>query len=207
MIDYILQKLFEYYPQVSTYFIIILVVVFVVYKFTIFYKDTKDNNRKFGEIEGSLNKIDEDNNKKFGEIEGSLNRIDKGFTTLNQILLEKNVISKSCYSEENSPRVINKIGLKLYSESGAEKLFDNIKDELLLELEKKHFDSLLELERSSLDVLMDKMNDIRFKDIQNFAFEHPTFDNNPLTYTDLLFIMSLKLREAYREKYPQSNLG
>ena len=207
MIDYILQKLSEYYPQVSTYFIIILVVAFVVYKLTIFYKDTKDNNKKFGEMEGSLSRIDKDNNKKFGEIEGSLNRIDKGFTTLNQILLEKNVISKSCYSEENSPRVINKIGLKLYSESGAEKLFDNIEDELLLELEKKHFDSLLELERSSLDVLMDKMNDIRFKDIQNFAFEHPTFDNNPLTYTDLLFIMSLKLREAYREKYPQSNLG
>lgn len=189
MIDPILQKLIDSYPQIATYFIIVLVVGFTVYKFTIFYKDTKDNN------------------KKFGEVEEMLFRVDKGFTILNQILLEKNVISKSCYSDENSPRVINQLGLKLYSESGAEKLFHSIKNELLLDLEKKEFDSLLELERSSLDVLMDKMNDIEFKDVQNFAFEHPTFNGHPLTYTDILFMMSLKLREAYREKYPQSELG
>lgn len=189
MINYFIQKLSEYYPQVATYFIIILVVAFVVYKITIFYKDTKDKNEKFGDIEGSLNKID------------------KGFTTLNQILIEKNVISESCYSDENSPRIVNKLGLKLFSESGAEKLFYEIKDELLLELERKEFDSLLELERSSVEVLMDKMNDVRFKNVQNFAFEHPTFNSHPLRYTDILFMMSLELRDLYREKHGNSDLS
>ncbi len=189
MFDYAIQKLIEYFPQVSTYFIIILVAIFVTYKITVFYINTKKINSKFPEIEDTLE------------------RIDKGFTTLNQILLEKNVISRSCYSEENSPRVINQIGQKLYTESGASGLFENIKDELISELEKKHFDSLLELERSSLDVLIEKMSDIRFKDIQNFAFQHPTFDSNPLTYTDILFIMSLRLRDLYREKHNDSSLG
>lgn len=189
MINYAIQKLIEYFPQVSTYFIIILVAVFVTYKLTIFYINTKKTNSKFPTIEETLN------------------RIDKGFTTLNQILLEKNVISRSCYSEENSPRVLNEMGVRLYSESGARDLFEKIKDELISELEKKHFDSLLELERSSLDVLIEKMNDIRFKEIQNFAFQHPTFNSNPLTYTDILFIMSLRLRDLYREKHKNSNLG
>ncbi len=188
MIDVIVQKLIEFFPQISVYFIIVIVVMFVTYKMTVFYINTKKATSKFPKIEDTLN------------------RIDKGFTTLNQILLEKNVISRSCYSEENSPRAINPLGLRLFSESGAEKLFNSIKDELLTKLEKKKFDSLLELERSSLDVIIENMNDYRFKDVQNFAFQHPTFNGNPLTYTDILFVMSLRLRDTYREKHKNSNL-
>ena len=199
MTEYIIQKLLECYPQIATYFIIILVVAYTVYKVTIFYKDTKDKNNKFGEefksVNGTLVKVNE-----------TLTEVDKGLAILNQALLEKNVISISCYSNKNSPRVINQLGLKLYSESGAEKLFNSIKDELLLDLEKKQFDSLLELEMSSLNVLMEKMSDSRFKDVQNFIFEHPNFEDHPLTYTDILFVMSLKLRETYREKHKDSGL-
>jgi hypothetical protein len=185
----IILKLIEFAPQIATYVLVALVVGIVVWKTAVFYVNTKKATSKFPAIEISLGKID------------------KGLTTLNQILLEKSVISQSCYSNENSPRVISDIGKKLYSESGAEKLFNIIKPELVAELEQKKFDSLLELERESLNVLIDKMNDPRFKDIQNFAFEHPTFEGSPLTYTDILFIMSLNLRDDYRQKYPESNLG
>jgi hypothetical protein len=185
----IILKLFEYAPQIATYGLVVILVAAIVWKAAVFYINTKRATDKFPKIETTLGKID------------------KGLATLNQILLEKTVITQSCYSNENSPRVVNELGQRLLKDSGAEKLFNEIESELIAGLEKTKFDSLLELERSSLNVLLDKMNDPRFKDVQNFAFEHPTFDGKPLTYTDMLFLMSLKLRDAYREKYPESKLG
>ncbi len=77
----------------------------------------------------------------------------------------------------------------------------------MTELESKKFESLLELEQSCLEVLLQKRNDQKFKNIQNFAFEHPTFEGRTLTYIDILFVLSLKLRDDFREKHPDSELG
>lgn len=188
MLDSIFQKLSEYYPQIATYFIIVLVVAYTVFKLTCFYKDTKGATSKFPGMETTLNKID------------------RGLDKLNQSLLDNKLIKSSCYSNENSPRVVNDLGKKLLEESGANKLMDKIGKELMTDLESRQFDSLLEMERSAYDVITDKMNDVRFKDVQNFVFEYPSFDNHPLTYTDLLFAMSLKLRDKYREKHQNSDL-
>ena len=189
MAQYIFDKLIQYFPQIGAYTLIALVVGLIVWKAASFYIKTQNTVSKFPMIETVLSKID------------------KGFTTLNQVLLEKQVISQSCYSNENSPRVVNEIGKKLFKESGAEELFEKIKEELMSELESKKFDSLLELERSCLNVLLEKMNDNRFKNIQNFAFQNPKYEGLPLSYTDMLFVMALMLRDYYREKYPESNLG
>lgn len=189
MWDTIYNYLLTKYPLITSYAILIIIVIFFTYKFCKFYFETKETNNEFPNIKQTLGKID------------------KGLTTLNQILLEKTVITQSCYSNENSPRVLNALGSKLLSDSGANDIFQEIEPELIKELEKKKFDSLLELERNSLMVLIERMNDSRFKNIQNFAFEHPTFEGQSLTYTDILFVMSLKLRDAYRTKYPDSKLG
>ncbi|MDP3957533.1 MAG: hypothetical protein Q8Q10_03475 [bacterium] len=125
---------------------------------------------------------------------------------MNNVLLEKQVISHSCYSQENSPRVINPLGQKLYEQSGAKDLMEKVKGKLLKELEtNKKIDSLLELERESLNTMLNRMDDKEFKNIQNFAFEHPKFEGNPLTFTDILFVMALVLRDLYRGKHPEIN--
>ncbi|MDP3785278.1 MAG: hypothetical protein Q8R12_04415 [bacterium] len=189
MAQYIVDKAIQYFPQISGYFIVALVVGMFVWKLCAFYIRTNTATKKIPLIESLLSKID------------------RGFNTLNQILLEKSVISQSVYSSANSPRTINALGQKLFTDSGAEILFERIKTGLMAELEGKTFGSLLELERECLNLFLGKMNDPEFKNIQNFAFEHPTFGDNPLTYTDILFVMSLKLREEYRTKHPTSNLG
>ena len=189
MLDIVSSYLIKNYPQIAGYAVLIIICVFITSKFCKFYFENKKVINEFPNLKETLGKID------------------RGLTTLNQILLEKTVITQSCYSNENSPRVINELGKQLFVESRASKLFQEINQELIAELESKKFDSLLELERSSLSVLIEKMNDPRFKDIQNFAFEHPTYQKQALTYMDILFVMSLKLRDVYIEKHPDSNLG
>lgn len=186
MVDTIINFLSKYYPHIAGYALLVLVIVLVVYKCTKFYLKTKEVCDEFPSLKTLLQKID------------------KGFNTLNQILIEKNVISSSCYSEGNSPRKLNELGEKLFKDSGAEELFNKIKEELLTEFKKPN--SFLELERNALKILFDKTNNPEFKGIQDFAYNHPNFEESPLTYTDILYIMSLKLRDAYIEKHPEIKL-
>lgn len=188
-IEYIGSKIIENFPQFAGYVLIALVVGFIVCKCTIFYINTSKSITKLPAIEVTLK------------------RIEQGFLTLNQVLLEKSVISQSCFSNENSPRVINELGKELLEKSGAKIVYDEIKSILMTELENKKFESLLELEQRCLEVLLQKRDDQKFKNIQNFAFEHPTFKSKPLTYIDILFVISLELRDDYRKNHPDSKLG
>lgn len=184
-LEFVYNQLLVHYPQYAGSFVMIAVVAFIVWKAAAFYFQTTEVN------------------KKLPAIETTLGQIHQGFTTLNQLLLEKEVISNSCYSNGNSPRTLNELGAKLYRESGAQSLFESSRDNLIAELEQYTFDSFLDLDRESLNMLLKHMDDPEFTDIQNFAFEHPTFNGNPLTYTDILHIISIKLREAYLIKHPE----
>ncbi len=182
--DSIINKLIEQ-PIIGGYIAVAVIVALVVYFFTKFYIETCRSTKEIPEIRNSLKKID------------------SGLNTLNKILLENSIIKQSCYASENSPRMVNDLGEKLFNESGAKELFDKIKDDLIKELEaNKVIDSLLELERESLNVLLRKMDNQEFRQIQNFAFQHPTYNGNPLNYTDILFIIALKLRDLYSSKHP-----
>jgi hypothetical protein len=189
MINIILNYLQIYFPQIIGYALLVLITGLVVWKTAKFYFATKQLHNDFPSIKTLLSDIK------------------TGFTTLNQVLLEKQVISQSCFSQAKSPRQLNPIGEKMYKESGAEALFNLVKGELLAELSKKTFDSFLELERESLNVVLAKMDDTRFKGIQNFAFEHSIFEGNNLTYTDILHVISLKLRNEYLTNHPDNTLA
>jgi len=139
----------------------------------------------------------------FPDIKKLLNHVDKSLSVLNSILIEKNVISNSFYSEAHSPRQLNAVGKKLYSESGAEALFTSLYDELLSDLEKRTPASFLDVESKSLAVLLDKMNDSKLKELQDFAYNHPNFEGNALTFFDILYVMSLNLRNKYLEKHQE----
>lgn len=88
-------------------------------------------------------------------------------------------------------------------ESSGNVVFETKKDGLLLELEQKQINSLLELEKESLNTVLAHRDDLDYKPLQDFTFQHPTFKDSPLTYTDLLFIVALKLRDFYRAKHPE----
>ena len=161
-------------PEIAGYILVAVIVAILVWKVAKFYIATTKVHTEFPVIKSILTDIK------------------TGFATLNQVLLEKQVISKSCFSNANSPRIINELGKRLYEQSGAKKVYEDIKPSLIADLENKKFESLLELEQGCLNLMLQKRNDQKFKGIQNFAFEHPNFEDKSLTYTDILFILSLK---------------
>jgi len=201
MIEFIFNKAIEFFPQVSGYFLIAIVAGFLVYIII------KHYNKHHGHCP-TVSDLRTDFNKSMDKLDITMNglkdityKITNGLDSLNKVLLEKNVISQSCFSNGNSPRVINDLGKRLYKESGADNLYIKIKEELLSELSKIPFDSNLDLERKCLNLLIDRMEKPEFKDIKDFTYQHPNFENTPLSYTDILFIIALTLRDEYLKEH------
>jgi hypothetical protein len=81
-----------------------------------------------------------------------------------------------------------------------------MKEELAQELALKPIKSLLQLQTESLNVMLAHRDDSAFLPLQNFVYQHPTYNDTPLAYTDVLFVMALKLRDFYLTKYPMNML-
>ena len=64
---------------------------------------------------------------------------------------------------------------------------------------------MLELERECFEMMLGQKNDDALITVQNFVYEHPHFEGKPLTYSDVLFAMSLKLRDMYMARHPELN--
>jgi hypothetical protein len=211
--EYFLNFLNQYYPQVGIYAATLFFVIAVTVKIHGFYLNMQTVKGKTEKLEDKMPDIElkmkmwqgktEKLEDKMPKIEIMFSKIETGLILLNKMLLEKTIISQSCYSNENSPRTINDIGQSLLKESGANKIFEAKKKMLLSDLELKTINSLLELEREALNVMLAHGDDLDYKPVQDFAFEHPTYQGNPLTYTDILFIMALKLRDFYQVKHPE----
>ena len=91
--DYLFTFLIQYYPEVALYAIILLLVIVVTIRVHNFYIRTDELH------------------KRMPFMETTLSRIDTGLTLLNKMILEKTIISQSCYSNENSPRSISLSGI------------------------------------------------------------------------------------------------
>lgn len=187
MLEWAIQQSVTHFPQIAGYSALIIVVTVLTWKVAHFYGASKSIHKEFPDIKSLLTKIE------------------SGLSTLNQVLLEKNVINKSCFSNANSPRIINEKGNDLLKISGSLPAYESVKKDFLTTLESRKFESLLELERVCLNLFLEKMNDPRLIPIQNYVFEHPTYNDNPVGYVDILFLLSLKLRDYYREKHPELN--
>ena len=187
--DYLFNFLIQDYQQVALYLTVLYFVIWITIKINSFYMKTSELHTKVPNMERLLAKID------------------IGLTLLNRALLNKSVIDESYYSSDHSPRAVNVLGEKLLKESGADVIFTSIKNTLVNELELKPIDSLLQLQTESLNVLLAHWDDPLFKPLQNFVYQHPTYNNTPLGYTDLLFVVALKLRDYYISEHPELGAG
>lgn len=205
MTEIILQILIKNYPTLAGYFIVILTVGFIVFEFTKFYLKTKQSCNKFDGIYEKTKIVCHE----FDNIKLLLNKMYYALGKLNSMLLEKDILHTSCFSEQGSPRRLNGIGQRLYEQSGSKKVLEKILNQLIEKLEmreneeKEKFDSLLDIERESLNLMTDERDNPEFKDIQNFVYYHSSFEGKPLTYSDVLFVMSLILRDEYIKRHPE----
>ena len=187
--EYLFNFLIQDYQQVALFGIVLYLIVKITITLDRFYVETKKLHDKVPNMERLLAKID------------------AGLSSLNDTLLGKSVIDKSCYSRDRSPRTVNELGEKLFKESGADAVYLSMEEELAQELALKPIKSLLQLQTESLNVMLAHRDDSAFLPLQNFVYQHPTYNDTPLAYTDVLFVMALKLRDFYLTKHPNLNAG
>lgn len=189
LMEYLFNLLIQDYQQIALYLVVLYFVVWITIRINTFYLKTSELRTKVPNMERLLAKID------------------AGLSSLNDTLLGKSIIDKSCYSRDRSPRTVNELGEKLFKESGADAVYLSMEEELAQELALKPIKSLLQLQTESLNVMLAHQDDSAFLPLQNFVYQHPTYNDTPLAYTDVLFVMALKLRDFYLTKHPNLNAG
>lgn len=181
--EFIFQKLIDYFPQITSYAVFAIILVFATYKFTKFYLETKQVIKDYP------------SNKKL------LEELNNNFETLT-ILLAKDDIIKHDLFISLSPITTSELGEELYEKSGGKEFFEKYKDEFLDKLDDDQFDSPLEVQEDAIKVMIFNSRDAKFKDIQNFVYYNPVYNDNKISYIDILNILGLKLRDYYFKKNP-----
>lgn len=159
--------------------------------------------------------------EKISDIASSLSRIDGKLEILLKVLPltsqpKENILSNETpvLSQKNSPRVLNDNGLIVSQVFGCESFFSDNKEWLVSELSKFSPKTALDVETYGTMALRIASSDKRFNDIKNkiynsAALELKTEDGKSkryeITLEDVLFVLSLYLRDEYLISHPEIN--
>lgn len=156
---------------------------------------------KISNIEAFLSKID-------GKLEILLKVISTSLQPKETILSNES----PSLSKKNSPRVLNNNGIIVSKEFECESFFKNNKDWLIEELSKFSPKTPLDVETYGTIALRIASSDSRFNDIKNKIYnsaalelsaENGTTKKYEITLEDILFILSLYLRDEYLRIHPE----
>ena len=173
-------------------FIIVIVSIVMYFKRGIGYLNTlKSAINKWGDF---IDRVDEILNKGipslFEELEDK-GSVEKGFSA-NYL----KVILKG-YTENKSPRQLNKAGCELLNVSGMKKIIDDNLDGFISELEDKKFENYLDLENGCIYFLRDKEDSRITNALKNFLFNNPQYSLDAI-----LLVGGIYLRNKYTKKNP-----
>lgn len=117
------------------------------------------------------------------------------------------------YSQKQSPRQLNANGISLFNDVNGQKFIDSNRDFLFEGIDKFAPKTAYDVEVSSLTVLRLNQNNDIFDSIKNWVYLAPArtiYDENgqnphseDVTLDDVLFVISLPLRDAYLLEHPE----
>lgn len=156
---------------------------------------------------------------KISNIDASLSRIDGKLEILLKLspvsLQSKETVLSNeipVLSQKNSPRVLNKNGELVSTTFGCEPFFNSNKDWLISELSKFSPKTPLDVESCGIIALRVASSDNRFNDIKNKIYNSAAIElltdkgvskKYEITLEDILFILSLYLRDEYLRLHPE----
>lgn len=114
---------------------------------------------------------------------------------------------------KRSPRVMTKIGRRLFEESGASSVLDENLDEYMAELAEFNPQTPFDVEDKSFSVLLGNISDSAFNPIKNYIYYGPESvtmkdeDGNDvevkLSLLSIIRLMGLELRDKYLDRHPE----
>lgn len=157
---------------------------------------------------------------KIGDISNVLSRIEGQLNLLVQ-MLPQSLQSKTdsmLYSEgisisqKHSPKTLNENGMKISEAFGCDEFLQSNKEWLLGELDKFSPKTALDVQTFSLNVLRMVSANERFNGLKHLIYHSPKIElqkengsmaSVEITLDDVLFVISLPLRDAYLAKHPE----
>ncbi|TXH08226.1 MAG: hypothetical protein E6Q06_00055 [Candidatus Moraniibacteriota bacterium] len=107
----------------------------------------------------------------------------------------------------NSPLVLNDSAKILVERSGIDKVVSENKNELIAELEKLNLKTAYDVQLKAFPQLGEFIldNPAIEKKIKDYVYNNPTIEgkDKPISFSDVVFVGSIELRDAYLDKYPK----
>ena len=151
-----------------------------------------------------------------GEINSSLNRIDGQVDFLVRLATNNSsdtlAVSSSTFSEKKSPRKLNDNGNKLFAEVRGEEFLQENGRFCLGEIAKLNPKTALDVENYALSVLLANSGRPEFNRLKNWVYNASSLEikdasgsvsHKDISMEDVLFVLSIPLRDLYLAEHPE----
>lgn len=129
-------------------------------------------------------------------------QIKEDLSVIRTLIVNKNPVYSSLFSEKHSPRALNPLGLKYYKEINGDEFLEKNLDLFMSKIENRSPKTALDVEVAACDVLIESINLDLFNEIKNWLYSSPeeTLEDGSklsLSIGDVCYILSLPLRDKY----------
>lgn len=209
---FIFEQIKEHFGLVFT-LLVIIVVLLVWVSYHIGKKlealnnlPCQDHDRRMEEHNADLKKY----NRDIAEIKGNIGVL----LQLQTARPSKGYIPKRFdrFSQKQSPRKLNNNGITLFNDVGGQQFIDRNRDFLFNAMDMFTPKTAYDVEVSALSALRMNQNNDMFDDIKDWVYLAPSRtiedeNGNPkqvdVDFDDVLFVISLPLRDAYLHEHPE----
>ncbi len=104
--------------------------------------------------------------------------------------------------EHNSPITLTELGKNVLVESGGEEYLNRNYTSLIEEMEGENLKTALDVQNYSSSLLFQKTEGDGFKDIKDWVYNNPVYNEINITMAEIIRVMGVSLRDKYLEKHP-----
>ena len=180
-----------------------------MWKLSKYHSKLETTQETVSELPCALRKVEIEELKSFGR---SFESMSERFEEVCKWIIRLDVNAIDNLAPKHSPRKMNTMGLEVYTETGAKKVFDDNTDFFLEELRKRDPKTAYDVEDAAFDILVANLPNTLFNPLKNFLYMSPSKivkknENGEeveieLSMGLLLQLMSLELRDRYLELHP-----
>ena len=211
-----MEAIFSYISEHSPSIGLIIIVAVAVYYVTMYHVSIQNTRKKVDGLpcDAHLEKIVENGNKidaldaKVVSIKNTTDRLCGIVDDIREALIFKGIIDPASALKKFSPYQLTEIGTKMLEVSGGKRCIDQNLDLFMSELRNRSPLTPYDVEKISLDVLLQYKNTPTFNGIKKFLYNMPeTVEGVGKATSISIFtvaqVMAIYLRDFYLEAHPE----
>ena len=141
--------------------------------------------------------------KKIDSFDEATKAVLKKIDFIEKVLVAKDPDMLNAFSQAKSPRQLNPRGNKLMSDSGADKILDERRGDLIRQIESLSPNTAYDVEQYAYKVLIGNSSESWFNPLKEFVFNTPSYEKMNINIETICFVMSLGLRNYYFDSHKE----